>query len=105
MSRAEWWADLEKKSLAELKSGLESELESELESALKARVVLLLREKALGKQEISTQLGQKAISGPLHKAIRELVAQGWLAMTIPDKPQSRRQKYRLAQSVRIPPES
>ena len=81
-----------------------AELESELESALKARIVLLLREKPLGKQEISTQLGQKAISGPLHRAIRELVAQGWLAMTLPDKPQSRLQKYRLVRPMPISPE-
>lgn len=49
---------------------------------------------ALAKQEISQRLGQKAISGPLNKVIRELLAQGLIEMTRPETPNSRLQKYR-----------
>ncbi len=49
---------------------------------------------ALAKQEISQRLGQKTISGPLNKVIRELLAQGLIEMTRPETPNSRLQKYR-----------
>ena len=87
----------------ELESQLESQLESEHGSKLKARIVTLLRnEVALGKEDISKRLGQKMISGSLHEAVRELVEQGWLEMTMPQKPQSRLQKYRLTQGKHLP---
>lgn len=40
-------------------------------------------------------LGQKRVSGQLNKVIRVLLADGTTAYTIPDKPQSRQQKYHL----------
>jgi ATP-dependent DNA helicase RecG len=49
----------------------------------------------LGKAAIARVLGQRQPSGPLHVTIRRLVEEGSLALTLPDKPNSRLQKYRL----------
>jgi ATP-dependent DNA helicase RecG len=40
-------------------------------------------------------LGQKEISGQLNKVIRVLLGDQTIEMTIPDKPNSRLQKYHL----------
>jgi ATP-dependent DNA helicase RecG len=55
----------------------------------------LLKPQALGKAEISANLGQKEVSGQLNKVIRALMDQGLIEYTLPDKPNSRLQKYRL----------
>ena len=39
-------------------------------------------------------LGQKTDSGQLRLVIHELIVEGLIALTIPDKPNSRLQKYR-----------
>lgn len=75
-------------------SRLESQLESWLES-LDRRILHVLQQGPLGKAEIAARLGQKGAGGQLHKVIRELVGQGFIMYTIPDKPNSRLQKYRL----------
>jgi len=63
--------------------------------SLDRRVLALLKTQALSKAEISTHLGQKEVSGQLNKVIRSLIAQGLIEYTLPDKPNSRLQKYRL----------
>lgn len=70
-----------------------SELESRLGSELESRVLAALKDAPLGKS--ATALGQRQPSGPLHVTIRRLVEKGALALTLPDKPSSRLQKYRL----------
>jgi len=72
-------------------------VESQPES-LDRRVLALLKTQALSKAEISTHLGQKEVSGQLNKVIRSLIAQGLIEYTLPDKPNSRLQKYRLTQA-------
>lgn len=73
----------------------ESRLESRLESKLAARVVSLLRVNALGKAELARALGHAKVSGELNTQVRRLMTMGIIAMTLPDKPNSRLQKYRL----------
>lgn len=80
---------------------LESELGSELESdSLVGRVLAALQETARGKAGISAALGQKQVSGPLHEVVRKLVEERFVEMTLPNKPNSRLQKYRLTESGR-----
>ncbi len=72
----------------------ESQPESQPES-LEVRVLRLLTSGPLAKAELSSGLGQKEISGHLNKLIRLLLADKAIEMTIPEKPNSRLQKYRL----------
>ncbi|MDY0206402.1 MAG: helix-turn-helix domain-containing protein [Pseudomonas sp.] len=83
-------------------SGLESRLESRLESALAARVILLLKEQTMGKAELAQRLGHVSVSGALNRQIKHLLVQDLVELTIPDKPTSRLQQYRLtAQGVEL----
>lgn len=79
---------------------LESEPESRLESSIAARVVLILADQAAGKTELARLLGHKSISGALHRQIRYLLDEKVLEMTIPDKPSSHLQQYRLTEQGR-----
>ena len=83
----------------QLESQLESRLESQLES-LRNRVVNLLSEEMLSKSEISKRLGQKRTSGQLNKVMKELLAEGVVAYSIPEKPTSRLQKYKLIKETK-----
>lgn len=71
--------------------------ESQPES-LRGKVIQLLANETLSKSEISRKLGQKAISGHLNKVLKSLLDEGVVAYTIPEKPRSRAQKYRLVKS-------
>lgn len=70
------------------------QLESQLGS-LRDRVTKLLQKGPLSKSEISKRLGQKRTSGQLNKIMKELLAEGIVAYSIPEKPSSRLQKYKL----------
>jgi predicted HTH transcriptional regulator len=72
----------------------ESQPESQPES-LETRALLLLESGPKSKAELSRGLGQKEISGQLNKVVRQLLAEEMIEYTIPEKPSSRHQKYRL----------
>ena len=89
--------------ISQLGSQLESELESELGSEptpLQGRVLDLLVDGSMSKAELSRGLGQKQVSGPLHEAVRRLIANRMIEYMLPDKPRSRLQKYRLTEKGR-----
>lgn len=73
----------------------ESQPESRPES-LEDRVLGILAIKPASKAEISAQLGHKGVSGQLNRVVRDLLAAKAIEYTLPDKPNSRLQKYRLA---------
>ena len=72
----------------------ESQPESQPES-LESRVLQILQNGPLSKAELSQKLGQKTVSGTLNQLVRSLVTSGKVAYTLPEKPNSRLQKYKL----------
>ena len=54
----------------------------------------------LSKGELSGRLGQKQASGQLHGVVSRLVADRMIEYTVPAKPRSRLQKYRLTKTGR-----
>jgi hypothetical protein len=73
-----------------LDSGLESGLESILHRTLQALASL-----PLSKSQIASAIGQQTASGTLHTRIRQMLAAALIERTLPEKPNSRLQKYRL----------
>src|SRR5262249_9405185 len=72
------------------------ELRPELRpESLEDEVLNLLRNRSLSKSELSQSLGHKHISGGLKRVIMSLLKQRRIAYTIPEKPNSRLQKYKL----------
>jgi len=81
-----------------VESQQESQQESRQESrqeSLGLRVLGLLTNGPMSRKELSKSLGQKRISGQLNKVISLLLEEGKVAYTLPEKPQSRLQEYRL----------
>jgi predicted HTH transcriptional regulator len=64
------------------------------------RIAHIINVTPFSKAEISRRLGQKKISGPLNNTIRAMLEDGSIEQTIPEKPNSRLQKYRLTEKGR-----
>ena len=73
--------------------------ESKPES-MNRRVLIQLRKGPMAKSDLVRGLGQKAVSGQLNKVIRALLSDGAIEYTIPEKPNSRLQQYRLTDKGR-----
>ena len=75
--------------------GRESAAVSSGPESIFKRVIRELLIGARSKSELAAALGQRSVSGKLNERIREMLADGLSAHTIPDKPTSRLQKYCL----------
>ena len=62
---------------------------------VKDRIVAALQKGELSKAEIAMAIGHGRVSGYLNRAVRALLADGIIELTLKDKPASRLQKYRL----------
>lgn len=65
--------------------------------SIKQRILAALHGKELSKSQVATALGHKSISGKLNQRIRQLLADEIIEYTIPDKPTSSKQKYRITE--------
>lgn len=80
---------------AQPESRRESRRESRLESALAGKLLIILKDRVLGRAALTASLGHTRVSGELHKQIKRLKTAGLIEMTMPQKPNSRLQKYRI----------
>ncbi len=71
-----------------------------LPSDIRSRVLNLLTNETMSKSELSKKLGHKEVSGQLNKVVRNLMADGVIEYTLPEKPTSPRQKYQLTDKGR-----
>jgi predicted HTH transcriptional regulator len=71
-------------------SGAETEAES-----LQQKVVNVLARDALSKSEIANKIELKSVTGYFNRTIRSMLTKGLIEYTIPEKPNSRLQKYKL----------
>ncbi len=74
-----------------IESGAQSEAQSE-------KILKALEKSACSATELMMELGLETKTGALKRAIKELLELGKIEYTIPDKPNSRLQKYRLKQA-------
>jgi Fic family protein len=58
-------------------------------------VLKSLADKALSRKEIFTEIGLSGDSRAFRRHIEPILAEGYIEMTVPDKPNSKLQKYRL----------
>ena len=54
----------------------------------------------LSMSEISAKVGRKQVTGALKRLAQDLLSEKFIERTIPDKPNSRLQKYRLTKKGR-----
>ena len=55
----------------------------------------VLAKDALSKSEIAKKIGLKTVTGYFNRTIRSMLDEGIIEYTIPEKPNSRLQKYKL----------
>ena len=80
---------------AQVRVQVKAQDEVQVSGGVDVQVLSLCVHKPLSSAEIAFALGHKQLSGNLRKALPRLRDSGLLAYTIPEKPNSRSQKYRL----------
>ena len=80
-------------------AGLESGRSGQ--ESLERRILALLAAEPRSRSAIADGLGHRSVSAGLNRVIQRLLQDGRAEYTVPDKPNSRLQKYRITQAGRI----
>ena len=83
-----------------VESGVELGVELGVESDMALQIVSYLQEASLAKSKIAKKLGKAKPTRYLNDLMSKLLHSGHVEYTIPDKPTSSRQKYRLTDKGR-----
>ena len=68
-------------------------------SEIQIKILSILSKNVASKTEIATELGYKSISGNIKRAFNELLDKSLIEYTIPQKPNSKNQKYLITQKA------
>ena len=84
---------------AQLVAGGMARVGSRVESVggLEDRIAAVVKLGPLSKSEIAIAVGKQKVDGQLHSAVRQMLQKGLIEYTLPDKPNSRLQKYKLTE--------
>ena len=83
---------------AKRKVQVEVQVEAQVElTKTQVSILSFCANEVVSKMDIAKHLGQSGPSGSLKKAMNVLINQNLLEYTIPDKPQSSKQKYRTTE--------
>ena len=74
------------------------QVEAQVEAQVDRDILAVCSEHPLSSSEIAAALKHKKLSGNLRKALSRLKQTGLLEFTIPEKPKSKLQKYKLTGS-------
>jgi len=74
-----------------------AQVEAQVEAQVVLKILELLQTNNLSSKEIALKLGHKVLSGNLRRILPVLRNQEYIEYTLPNKPASRLQKYRLTQ--------
>ena len=80
-----------------VQTGTTEQVEAQVEAQVDLRILQACAKTPLSSAEIAAALEHKTLSGNVRKALPALRESGLLEYTIPDKPNSRLQKYRLTE--------
>ena len=78
-----------------VESGVESRFEPGVESGMARQLLAILAQEPSGKSGMAERLGKAGPTRYLNDLVAKLIHQRLIEMTLPDKPNSRLQKYRL----------
>lgn len=85
---------------AQMIAGGETEVAGAQSEAQSIRVLDVLSRDALSARALAEALGLRSKTGALKRTLNELLGEGLIEYTLPDKPNSRLQKYRLTNKGR-----
>ncbi len=86
----------------QVKAQVEAQVKAQVEAQVELtkthqKILLECLNKPISKKEVAIKLGHRSVSGSLKKAIVFLLGQKLVNYTIPDKPQSSKQKYAITE--------